>query len=296
MAWVSVSCIVDSGNADRLSDALLEAGAISAEVSDAAEGTDGERPIYDEPGEVRSVWPQSRVAALFSAASRWSHAFESAFAQADLAVPPFDVRPVGEQDWVSLSRDQFKPIRISPRLWIVPTWNEPVDPAAINIRLDPGLAFGTGSHPTTRLALGFLERTVRPADSVLDYGCGSGILAIVAARLGARPVTGIDIDPQAVEAARRNALANDVAATFHPASGMTPAAADIVVANILANPLRVLAPLLAAVTRPGGRLAISGILAGQAGELAAVYAPWFAFGPPEELDGWVLLSGPRRPA
>ena len=190
---------------------------------------------------------------------------------------------------------QFAPIRAGERLWIVPTWHEAPDAGAVNIVLDPGAAFGTGSHPTTRLVLGWLEREVRGGETVLDYGCGSGILAIAAMKLGAARAVGVDIDPLALEAARYNASANAVALDVLPADAPLVLEADLTVANILANPLRMLAPLLASHTRPGGRLALSGILAAQAGEVMAAYAPFFDMAAAGAEGDWVCLAGTRRP-
>jgi ribosomal protein L11 methyltransferase len=175
----------------------------------------------------------------------------------------------------------------------VPSWHEPPDPGAINLLLDPGLAFGTGSHPTTRLCLTWLERTIRGGESVLDYGCGSGILAIAALKLGAARAEAVDIDDQALLAARANAIHNQVQVSFHSAAGAIRQPAQIVVANILAHPLIVLAPLLARLTAPHGRLALAGLLAEQADEVRAAYRPWFDFDAPAQEEGWMLLSGTR---
>lgn len=178
----------------------------------------------------------------------------------------------------------------------MPSWHAAPEPSAINIVLDPGLAFGTGSHPTTRLCLEWLDRNLVPGASVIDYGCGSGILAIAAARLGARAVAGVDIDPQAVQSSRYNAERNGVLASFSAADAARPEPADVVVANILSNPLKVLAPLLADLVVPGGRIVLSGILAGQAAEVAGYYRPWFDIDPAVEDEGWVRLSGARTGA
>jgi ribosomal protein L11 methyltransferase len=206
------------------------------------------------------------------------------------------VEQVAEQDWVCASRDQFAPIRISARLWIVPSWHEAPDPGAINLLLDPGLAFGTGAHATTRLCLRWLEHAVRGGESVLDYGCGSGILAIAAMKLGAARADGVDIDEQALLAARSNAIHNRVQVSFHSAAGAIRQPAQIVVANILAHPLIVLAPLLAQLTAHGGRLALAGLLADQADEVRAAYRTWFAFDTPRQDEGWTLLSGTKYPS
>jgi ribosomal protein L11 methyltransferase len=210
------------------------------------------------------------------------------------AAPHYVVEEVADADWVRASQAQFEPIRISERLWIVPSWHSAPDPGAINIALDPGLAFGTGSHPTTRLCLQWLERHVRPGLCVLDYGCGSGILAIGAMKLGARAAVGVDVDPVAVAAARENAARNGVAARFIGTDSPLVLVADLVVANILANPLKVLAPVLAAHCRPGGRIALAGILAPQTDALAAAYAPWFDVTRFADDDGWVCLDGVRQ--
>jgi ribosomal protein L11 methyltransferase len=217
-----------------------------------------------------------------------------ACARAGLPVPPCTVQPVAERDWVQATRDQFVPIRISPRLWIVPSWHTAPDRHAVNIVLDPGLAFGSGSHPTTRLCLLWLERVIRGGETVLDYGCGSGVLTVAAMKLGAASAVGVDIDEQALLAARRNAMHNRVQAIFHSAAEAVRRPAPIVVANILAHPLVVLAPLLAQLTAPRGRLALAGLLAQQADEVRSAYRPWFEFDAPEEEEGWALLSGVRR--
>ncbi|MBL8403990.1 MAG: 50S ribosomal protein L11 methyltransferase, partial [Dechloromonas sp.] len=207
------------------------------------------------------------------------------------ATPAFSIEALAEQNWVQLTQSQFDPIRVSERLWIVPSWHESPDPAAINLILDPGMAFGTGSHPTTRLCLEWLERNVSAGDTVLDYGCGSGILAIAAARLGAAHVAGVDIDPQAVEAAKANAERNGVTALFADSAAPVAGEYDVVVANILSNPLRVLAPAICAHVRAGGRLALSGILREQADEIVAIYAPWIPLQVADLREDWVCLAG-----
>jgi ribosomal protein L11 methyltransferase len=207
--------------------------------------------------------------------------------------PDYKIAEVAEQDWVRLTQSQFDPIRVSARLWIVPSWHASPDPTAINIILDPGLAFGTGGHPTTRLCLDWLDRHMSPGCSVIDYGCGSGILAIAAAKLGAARVRGVDIDAQAVQSSRYNAQRNCVIAEFSDANEPPPEPADVVLANILSNPLIALAPLLARLTLPGGTLVLSGILPLQAAEVAHEYRTWFHIGPPATDEGWVRLSGTR---
>ena len=194
-----------------------------------------------------------------------------------------------------LTQSQFEPIPISSRLWIVPTWHTPVDPNAINIVLDPGLAFGTGSHPTTRLCLRWLDENLKSGESVLDYGCGSGILAIAALKLGAAHAVGVDVDSQAIQASRDNALVNRVEnALFNLPDSVPQSSYDLVVANILTNPLRLLAPLLANATRQGGRIVLSGILEEQAQDVIKIYNQWFDIKAPIFEDGWTCLSGRKR--
>ncbi|MDD2741748.1 MAG: 50S ribosomal protein L11 methyltransferase, partial [Rhodocyclaceae bacterium] len=208
-------------------------------------------------------------------------------------VPEFSIEIIAEQNWVQLTQSQFEPIRVSERLWIVPSWHTTPDPDAINLILDPGMAFGTGSHPTTRLCLEWLERNVTSACSILDYGCGSGILAIAAARLGANQVAGVDIDPQAVDAAYANAERNGVHALFADSAQRVAGEYDLVVANILSNPLRVLAPAICAHVRTGGRLALSGILREQAEEIIGIYATWLPLSVFDMREDWVCLSGTK---
>ena len=290
MPWLSVSFEADPECIERLTDALLEAGASAADVSDAAAGTSQETPIFGEPGATAARgWERSRVSALFPANADLPTALARAFGAVGIAATtPYRVEHVDDQDWVRVTQNQFTPQQITPRLWIVPSWHTAPDPQAINIVLDPGLAFGTGTHPTTRLCLRWLDRHIHGGESVIDFGCGSGILAIAALKLGAAQACGIDIDEQALLAARHNAMQNQVSAVFLDA---TDKPAQMVVANILANPLRVLAPLLAKLTTKQGRVALSGVLAEQADEVREAYRPWFDMEMTEYEDDWVLLSG-----
>lgn len=297
MAWLSISFEVAAADVEAVSAALLEAGAASVDVADADAGSPAEQPIFAGSGNgTPHPWRRSLVSALVAEGTDATAFVSASCARAGIPPPRYRARPVAEQDWVRASRDQFAPIRVSPRLWIVPSWHEAPDPDAVNILLDPGLAFGTGDHPSTRLALRWLERTIRGGESVLDYGCGSGILAIAAMKLGAGRADGVDIDEQALLAARRNAMHNRVQAHFHSAAGALRQPAQIVVANILAHPLIVLAPLLARLTERHGRLALAGLLAEQAGEVRAAYESWFDFDAPELDEGWALLSATRRPS
>ena len=294
MHWISISFDTDCDAAEVWTEALLAAGALSASIEDADAGTPEEKPQFGEPGSsaLTAAWTRSRIAALFEAGVDLSAVLAEVARAHDLgAVPDFTLTPVAEQNWVQLTQAQFAPIAVSSRLWIVPSWHLAPDPDAINLVLDPGMAFGTGSHPTTRLCLEWLERTVQPGSTLLDYGCGSGILAIAAAKLGAASVTGVDIDPQALLAARANAERNGVSARFLDAQSVLPACFDMVVANILANPLKVLAPALCAHVRPGGCLALSGILEAQAEDLIARYAPYVMLRCVDVRESWVCLAG-----
>ena len=296
MAWQSVSFLTDASHAEPVCDALLEVGALSASIEDADAGTPDEQPQFGEPGSlVSSGWNRSRIIVLLEPDADAGALLARACVTAGLTgVPAWTVEEVAEQNWVQLTQSQFDPIRVSERLWIVPSWHSAPDPAAVNLVLDPGMAFGTGSHPTTRLCLEWLERNVHAGCSVLDYGCGSGILAIAAARLGAGSVVGVDIDPLAVEAARANAQRNAVTATFHDSAQPVAGAYDLVVANILSNPLRVLAPAICAHVRSGGRLALSGILREQADEIAEIYGQWLPMQVADCREDWVCLAGTKR--
>ncbi len=293
MGWLSVSFLTDASRAEPLCDALMEAGALSASIEDADAGTPDEQPQFGEPGSVNSPgWDRSRVVALLEEDAEVALLLANASAAIGLSESPaYSVAAVADQNWVQLTQSQFDPIRVSEHLWIVPSWHESPDPGAINLILDPGMAFGTGSHPTTRLCLEWLERNVSAACTVLDYGCGSGILAIAAARLGAGRVAGVDIDPQAVESARANAERNEVTALFADSAEPVAGEYDLVVANILSNPLRVLAPAICAHVRSGGRLALSGILREQAAEIIAIYAQWLPMQVADTREDWVCVSG-----
>lgn len=298
MAWLSLCIETDCHHADALADALLESGALSASIEDADAGTDRETPQFGEPGSVTTPgWERSRVVALLDAGTDPDELLAACAETIGLEdIPSFTLEEVAEQNWVQLTQSQFDPIRVSERLWIVPSWHEAPDPDAIVLVLDPGMAFGTGSHPTTRLCLEWLERTVKGGESILDYGCGSGILAIAAAKLGAGDVHGVDIDLQAVTAAKDNAERNGVSAHFDDSAKEIKGQYDIVVANILSNPLKALAPAICSHVRPGGRLALSGILSEQADELIAFYAPYVPLTIADSREGWVCLSGEKSAA
>jgi ribosomal protein L11 methyltransferase len=298
MPWVSIALTVDAASVETLSDALLDAGAISVDVTDAQAGTPDEHALFGEPGEpATGEWISSRVTALFEARADVRELVTGALRTADLDDEmTVDITQIADQDWVRATQSQFQPVRVSARLWVVPTWHVAPEPEAINLVIDPGLAFGTGTHPTTRLCLKWLDANLRGGERVLDYGCGSGILGIAAMKLGAAAATGVDIDPLALLAARHNAMQNQVTMEFVAAGDATPQAADIVLANILANPLKLLAPLLARATRGGGRILLSGVLEHQAREVQDAYGAWFDMQPLQHEDGWVLISGDKRRA
>ena len=299
--WVSVALKTDAAHADALSDTLLAAGAISVSVEDALAGTDLETPQFGEPdaaggGPTAPLWGISRVVALFDPGDDLIGRIAAATVAAGIdELPEIELEEVAEQDWVRLTQAQFEPIRINQRLWIVPSWHAAPDPTAINLMLDPGLAFGTGSHPTTFLCLQWLSEVLRGGPgtplSVLDYGCGSGILGIAAAKLGAASVLGVDIDANALIAARDNAANNGVTLGLRHSAEKLEERFDIVVANILTNPLCVLAPLLVGRIAPGGRIALSGVLESQAEEVIAAYAPLIALRAGAVHEGWVRLEG-----
>lgn len=294
MSYTSLRFDLDARDADAWSDALLDAGALCVELSDPHAGAAREAPVYGEPGSVSTLWPISRVTALFAADADVDAALASAAAALGRAVPAGGRATVPEQDWVRATQAQFAPIRVDDGLWIVPSWCTLPDPSAITLTLDPGLAFGTGSHPTTLLCLQWMRAQALRGARVLDYGCGSGILAIAAARLGAARVAGTDIDAQALCTSKANAQSNGAAAWFGPPDALPDADYTIVLANILANPLTLLAPALAHRTAIGGRIALSGILQTQADGLRAAYAPWFKLAAWRAAEGWVLLCGERH--
>lgn len=305
MSWVTLTFEVKASDIEIVSDKLFELSALSIDIHDAAAGTKQEQPLYDEPGEFTSeVWAQTAVTALFEQDVDILAIMRAVTQALELAIQPeYQLSYIAEQDWVKLTQSQFDPIHISPRLWIVPTWHLPPDPTAINLILDPGRAFGTGSHPTTQLCLIWLDKHVQSRETVLDYGCGSGILAIAALKLGAGYVIGVDIDANAIAASHDNAKLNQCdlekilfSTALDSSSTGTKASVrvDKVVANILANPLIVLAPILGNALRRGGDIALSGILEDQASEVIHTYQQWFEMKIADNKEGWVLLTGIKK--
>ena len=293
MAWQRVDLVVAGEEAEALCDALDSEGAVATEIVDADAGTEAENAVFAEPGADIHLWPRCRVRALFAQGVDIAQALERALSACAIESAATSIDRLEDTDWVALTQRQFAPIRAGERLWVVPTWHEAPEPGAVNIVLDPGAAFGTGGHPTTRLCLAWLERNVHAGDSVLDYGCGSGILAIAALKLGAGRAIAIDIDPLALETARYNSQRNAVTLEVTDAQSAIPGAFRLTVANILANPLRMLAPILASHTQPGGMIVLSGILEEQAVEVIGAYAEWAALEIAARESGWVLLAGAR---
>lgn len=293
-----IKLLADERCAEALADQLMDAGALSATIEDADADRPDEQPLYGEPGlePAACAWPRSIVSLLVEKDFDLVAELERLCKELGCDMPEvLSSAPVEDQDWVRLTQAQFPPTQVSDRLWIVPTWHEPKE-GALNLRLDPGVAFGTGSHPTTHLCLQWLDANVKAEDRVLDYGCGTGILAIAAKLVGAREAVGTDIDPQAVEAAVENARMNEVAAEFVLPEGMKDGTFEIVVANILANPLKLLAPALLGRVAPGGRLVLSGVLAKQADEVIEAYRavdPAVKLAVWRQEGDWVCIAGTR---
>ncbi len=304
MYWNSLTLDVDAAQVELVSEKCFALGALSIDIRDAAADTADEKPLFGEPDVIHDeIWDHTFVSALFEHHVDIAIILQEIKQTLNLPYPPkYALAQVHEQDWVKLTQSQFDPIKISQRLWIVPTWHTPVDTNAINLILDPGRAFGTGSHPTTQLCLSWLDQQLQPGDAVLDYGCGSGILAIAALKLGTSRVIGVDIDVNAIQASQENAMINQCnpQSILFSTSLNLPIAnffekryVDKVVANILANPLILLAPLLANAVREGGEIALSGILKEQADEVCQCYRQWFDIDIVDQKDDWVLLAGTK---
>ena len=298
MAWVSLKIAAHDNSAELISDRLMELGALSVMIEDANAETVDEQPIFGEPGDPPpGIWMQNTVSALFDENVDISQMINELSITTGDAVLSFSTEHIAEQDWVRATQSQFDPIKIRDNLWIVPTWHAAPNPDAINILLDPGLAFGTGSHPTTHLCLSWLIDNIGINQTVLDYGCGSGILAIAAKKLGALQVVGTDIDEQAIQASHYNALQNDVDVQFYLSNALPMASTgqyDVLVANILSSALSVLAPALTQYCKMGGKIALSGILKEQVAQVSDIYAEWFDMQPPVIMDAWVLLTGIKK--
>ena len=294
MAWLLLKIRANEQNADAISDALMNIGALSASIEDANAETLAEQAIFGEPGDPPpGIWQQNIVTAMFNEDADVDQIINALSQETAITKFQYSTEIIAEQDWVRATQAQFDPIKITDKLWIVPTWHVAPDEDAINIVLDPGLAFGTGSHPTTSLCLEWLTQQ-KAMPSVLDYGSGSGILAIAAKKLGAESVVGVDIDDQAIIAGDYNARQNKVDIEFFDANAFTHRTFDVVVANILSSALMVLAPALAKYCKTGGKIALSGILESQEEALTARYSEWFYMGAPRQKDAWILLTGTKK--
>lgn len=294
MSWLLLKIQASDENAELISDTLMELGVLSVSIEDTNADTEEEQAIFGEPGDPPpGIWHENTVTAMLESDADIDALINQLKEKTNIADFNFTSETIEEQDWVRETQSQFNPIRITDQLWIVPTWHEAPNSEAINIILDPGLAFGTGSHPTTHLCLEWLAQQTN-LNQVLDYGCGSGILAIAAKKLGATEVTGVDIDPQAVIASRYNAENNQVDVQFFDSAEFLHDSYDIVVANILSSALMVLAPIIAKSCKAGGKIALSGILETQQETLIDQYSEWFEMDAPVTRDGWVLLTGTKK--
>ena len=299
MTWLLVKINATEQNADLISDALMAVGALSASIEDAHADTLNEQAIFGEPSSAEilypppGIWQQNIVTAMFEEDTDVSDVIELIKNKTNIEHFEYRTENIQDQDWVRATQAQFEPIKINNTLWIVPTWHQSPNPDAINIILDPGLAFGTGSHPTTHLCLDWLSQQSLHNKTVLDYGCGSGILAIAAKKLGASLVVGVDIDEQAIIASLHNAEQNQVDIECYDANLTTQQTFDVVVANILSSALMVLAPALAKYCKASGAIALSGILESQAHILIERYSEWFVMNAPVQKDAWILLTGTR---
>lgn len=294
MSWLQFEMTLGNLDAGRVEAALLSAGAHSVTFEDA-----GNTPIYEPNVSQPPSWSDTRVTALFPADTDTSTVRAVLFAALKLPhLPPHRITPLAERDWVRAWLKEFNPMRFGKRLWICPTAYAPPDPGAVNILLDPGLAFGTGTHATTALCLEWLDSADLTGKTVIDYGCGSGILAIAAARLGARCVWAVDNDPQALTATRENARRNQTnpPMKISPPEALATVLADVLLANILAGPLMQLAPRFAGLVKPGGVLVLSGILVAQRKEMQSAYASWFRFSGGAQREEWLRMDSLRLPA
>ena len=292
MAWINLTFFAEEKDIDLLSEALETRGALSIFIQDKNLNNSDEELIFGEPHSgPNKFWATNQIQALFNNSvdiKEIQDELVSNFQDIDFK---FTASSVSETDWVKLSQSQFKPICIKDRINIVPSWHKINNPKLINIILDPGLAFGTGAHPTTHLCTEWLIDNVSKEKKVLDYGCGSGILAIAAFKLGAKMVKGVDIDPQAIIASKENGNVNECNIDWVNTDEDFKFQADLLVANILSSALSVLAPLLASYCAPKGKIALSGILESQENQIKKIYEPWFNFEKTLKNNGWVCLSG-----
>ena len=292
MAWINLTFFAEEKDIDLLSEALETRGALSIFIQDKNLNNSDEELIFGEPHSgPNKFWATNQIQALFNDSVNIEEIQDELIFNFKYIDFKFNASSVSETDWVKLSQSQFKPICIKDRINIVPSWHKINNPKLINIILDPGLAFGTGAHPTTHLCTEWLIDNVSKEKKVLDYGCGSGILAIAAYKLGAKMVKGVDIDPQAIIASKENGTLNECNIDWLNTDKDLKFQADLLVANILSSALSVLAPLLASYCSPKGKIALSGILESQENQIKKIYAPWFTFEQTSKNNGWVCLSG-----
>ncbi|SFB81272.1 [LSU ribosomal protein L11P]-lysine N-methyltransferase [Marinospirillum celere] len=297
MSWLQIKTLVNPEQSAILEDWLLEAGACAITLTDAEDN-----PVFEPIRGTTPLWQATWITGLYDGQKdaqamkkdiqqRWQATYP------DQPAPELHLEILEDKDWIREWMDSFSPIQMGQRLWVVPSWHQPPEPKAVNLMLDPGLAFGTGTHPTTALCLAWLDAQDLEGKNLLDFGCGSGILGIAGLLLGASQAWGVDIDPQALEASRqnssRNGLAKDAFPVYYP-ERCPELQVDVLIANILAGPLIDLAPTLAAKVKPKGLLALSGILAHQAHEVIQAYQPWFDLDPIQSKDEWVRITGQRK--
>lgn len=294
MSFKQIIINIDSQRAEQLSDIFFDLGALSVSIEDEHEGTELEQPIFNEPGMiVEALWEHSKVVVLFDDLADVASLVSAAEIELNAAFS-YVQENVDDQDWVRLTQSQFEAIEVTPNLYIVPSWHSIPNAEATGIILDPGLAFGTGSHPTTFMCLRWIAENITPELEVLDYGCGSGILAITAKKVGAKLVDGVDIDAQAIESSLYNAEVNQVRVNFCLPNQFLAKQYDVVIANILSNPLRMLASALASYVKPSGQIILSGILESQIEEMCEIYAQWFVMSTYTIQEGWACLHGVKK--
>ena len=292
MPWQQLKLDTAAADAEALAALLDEFGAAAVTLEDAAD-----QPLFEPAPGSTPLWDRTRITALFDAEEDLPAIVANLAAGAEKPLGDWRIEPLREQNWERVWMERFVPLRFGRRLWVCPSWHTPPDPSAVNLLLDPGLAFGTGTHATTGMCLEWLDARLQPGQSCVDFGCGSGILGVAACLLGAKVVWSVDIDPQAVQATDANAERNGVNGCVRTgrAEDLPSLAVEVVLANILAGPLIDLAERIAHLAEPGGWIVLSGILSEQADEVIEAYAPWAALQPWRERDGWVCLEGRRGP-
>jgi len=290
LAWIQFIFNTTSDDAEALSDKLLECGSSAVTFQD-----NEDQPIYEPEIDTTPLWASTNIIALFDAATDVDMIINMLSAMmAPTSVPTYRIEAVEDKDWVREWMDNFHPMNFGEKLWICPSWHTPPQADAINIMLDPGLAFGTGTHPTTALCLNWLDQADIKDKVVVDYGCGSGILAIAAALLGAKQVIGVDTDPQALDATQANAERNGVTIETYLPEDCPELSCDLMIANILAGPLQSLSERLANFTKPTGDIVLSGILDIQADDVSQSYQAWFDMEPAAQKEEWIRLTGKKR--